>query len=68
MKFYRVYYEELLSYEDYIEVKNEDEAKRKFVEKLESEDGHGLVPINSSVEEFEVELIDGSEDIPEIAY
>lgn len=52
-KMFRVYYEENIAYETYIEALNEQDAKEQFVHTLEIDDA--LEPITMDVLEFEAE-------------
>ena len=53
LKLYRVYYEETIAYEDYVEDESEEEAKALFANTLENDDT--LEPITCEVMEFEAE-------------
>lgn len=50
---FRVYYEEIISYEDYVQGANEEEAKSKFVDMLIND--VNLKPVTMEVGEFEAE-------------
>jgi len=52
MKLFRVYYEETLEYEDYVEAMNEEQAKAIFANTLEVDD---IEPTRLFVNEFEAE-------------
>ena len=58
LKLFRVYYEETLEYEDYVEATSEEQAMVIFQHTLESEDGNGMEPLDVTVVEFEAEEID----------
>lgn len=55
-KLFRVYYEETLEYEDYVEAETEEEAKEIFANTLEIDDD--FEPIKMEVVEFEAEEVD----------
>lgn len=57
-KLFRVYYEETLEYEDYVEAESEEEAKEIFANTLEVDDD--FEPIKMEVVEFEAEEVDDS--------
>ena len=57
MKLFRVYYSEMLEYEDYVEALTEEQAKQIFANTLEQDDG-SLEPLGMSVMEFTAEETD----------
>lgn len=50
---YRVFYEETISYEDYVEAESSADAKKKFAGSLTK---GALTPIDMNVDEFEAEV------------
>ena len=57
-KLWRVYYEETLEYEDYVEADTEEEAKTLFTNTLEVDED--FEPMCMTVVEFEAEEVDES--------
>jgi len=57
MKLFRVFYEETLSYEDYVEALTPEQAKTIFIHTLEQGDGNDLEPTDMDIVEFDAEEV-----------